>query len=524
MAARFERTRTWFMERVFTPILLKEVRGMMRSRRFFAAFVVFLSLLSTSVIIGLMSVWASGSMEARAAVVGFTLFAVLFFSQFYLLAVICPAFTATAITHERDTKTIDLLFTTTLTPWQIAWGKFTAGLLYSGLLLALSLPVAALIFLFGGVSPGQIFAAYGILALLAACFLAFGLMCSALSQTSRGAIGRTYAIIVLAFVMGGGYVFPFLLFFSLVFPQRNFYFPGAEPELWPISVSIIFGMVWAVAAGLVVASSRLKPFGSNRSTAQRIMTLCFISSSTLLVWLMSSYLGPWAMLAALVIFSGGLLIVGSGTAIVFSTEPVHPPRRVARRISKIRFPLLRLLFPGSTSGAIFVSLSFAAVWLVGTVLLTGKAALMFGAWGAGDVDKVRIAAFSSLAAGLPFIVFCAALGHLLVRLPTRKMARLLAFIVIVILTVFPLIHAVFTLYSFRGEGPSFLHALSPVVAQISAWDYDSYAPRHDITPSLSIDAVSAIFYMVAAGSLFIASVIWGARATSRTRTRPDKKA
>ena len=515
MAARFERTKAWFAERVFTPILLKEVRGMMRSRRFFAAFVVFLSLLSTAVIIGLMSVWASGAIEAQAAIVGFTLFAVLFFSQFYLLAAICPAFTATAITHERDTKTIDLLFTTTLTPWQIAWGKFTAGLLYSGLLLALSLPIATLVFLFGGVSPGQIFAAYGILALLAACFLSFGLMCSALSQTSRGAIGRTYAIIGLAFAMGGGFLFPFLLFFSLVFPERNHFFPGADPELWPISVAIIFGMAWAVAAGLIIAASRLKPFGSNRSTAQRIMMLCFIVSSTLLVWLLSYYISAWAIEAVLIILSAGLLILGTCAAIIFSTEPVRLSRRVARRVRAIRFPLLRLFYPGSTSGAVFVCLTFALVWLIGTLLLGNRASILYRG-GYGYPGKLRLAALSSFLAGMPFIFFSAALGHLFIRIPVKKVARLLAFITVVLLTLFPLIHAVFSLYSFRGEGPSFIHALSPVVAQISAWDYGHYAPRRYLTSSLSIDAVSAIFYMIAGGFLFVASVIWGTRDSSRT--------
>ena len=39
-----------------------------------------------------------------------------------------PVFSAGAVTSERERQTLDLLLTTTITPWQILWGKLVAGL------------------------------------------------------------------------------------------------------------------------------------------------------------------------------------------------------------------------------------------------------------------------------------------------------------------------------------------------------------------------------------------------------------
>jgi ABC-type transport system involved in multi-copper enzyme maturation permease subunit len=45
-----------------------------------------------------------------------------------------PVFSAGSITSERERQTLDLLLTTTITPWQILWGKLIAGLRVSSVL------------------------------------------------------------------------------------------------------------------------------------------------------------------------------------------------------------------------------------------------------------------------------------------------------------------------------------------------------------------------------------------------------
>jgi len=45
-----------------------------------------------------------------------------------------PVYSASTVTSERERQTLDLLLTTTLTPWQILWGKLVAGLRISSVL------------------------------------------------------------------------------------------------------------------------------------------------------------------------------------------------------------------------------------------------------------------------------------------------------------------------------------------------------------------------------------------------------
>ena len=45
-----------------------------------------------------------------------------------------PVFSAGSVTSERERQTLDLLLTTTITPWQIIWGKLIAGLRVSSVL------------------------------------------------------------------------------------------------------------------------------------------------------------------------------------------------------------------------------------------------------------------------------------------------------------------------------------------------------------------------------------------------------
>jgi ABC-type transport system involved in multi-copper enzyme maturation permease subunit len=45
-----------------------------------------------------------------------------------------PVFSAGSVTGERERQTLDLLLTTTLTPWQILWGKLVSGLRVSSVL------------------------------------------------------------------------------------------------------------------------------------------------------------------------------------------------------------------------------------------------------------------------------------------------------------------------------------------------------------------------------------------------------
>ncbi len=75
------------------------------------------------------------------------------------LAVACffsALFSASSVAQEKDRKTLDLLLMTRLSNVELVLGKLCASLLHILVLLAASVPLFALITLFGGVSLGQV--------------------------------------------------------------------------------------------------------------------------------------------------------------------------------------------------------------------------------------------------------------------------------------------------------------------------------------------------------------------------------
>ena len=103
----------------------------------------------------------SGLSLGSAPAMGHQLFVVL--SQFQLLLVvfIVPGLTGAAV-GERDRQTLDLMLSTQVSSLWIVLGKLLASLSYVFLLMLAALPLFSLVFLFGGVSPGQVVLAFAI--------------------------------------------------------------------------------------------------------------------------------------------------------------------------------------------------------------------------------------------------------------------------------------------------------------------------------------------------------------------------
>ena len=110
----------------------------------------------------------------------FFMFAMLTYIQLGLILFITPGLTAGAISSEREKQTLNILLTTSQTSFQIILGKLTSSIAFL-LLLVAGLPIYSLVFLFGGVSPGQ----------LGVIFLFFFL-----TMIAIGSIGIMYSTII----------------------------------------------------------------------------------------------------------------------------------------------------------------------------------------------------------------------------------------------------------------------------------------------------------------------------------------
>jgi ABC-type transport system involved in multi-copper enzyme maturation permease subunit len=185
------------------PVTIKELRGRMRGVRSFAIISVFLALMGifTVLLYVLALSQISGTTVVETGQLGRTLFRGVVGVELVLIVLIVPAFTAGAVTGERERQTFDLLTTTLLPAPTFLVGKMSAALGYMFLLILAAIPLQSVAFLFGGVSQTEIFLA--VVGLLATALLlgALGLFFSAMTERTLTATVRVYTL-ALALVFG----------------------------------------------------------------------------------------------------------------------------------------------------------------------------------------------------------------------------------------------------------------------------------------------------------------------------------
>ncbi|HVL53493.1 MAG TPA: ABC transporter permease [Vitreimonas sp.] len=176
----------------------KELRGRMRGRRAFVILTVYLVLLAAfawmmELILEQQHGQASASSAAFAsASIGRGIFTALMMLETLLVVALAPAFTAGAISLEREKQTLDMLVTTPISSASIVVAKLFSALTYLFILIFASVPLTALVFVFGGVSPDDVVRGYLVLLATAIGLGALGLFFSALIKRTQAATIATY--------------------------------------------------------------------------------------------------------------------------------------------------------------------------------------------------------------------------------------------------------------------------------------------------------------------------------------------
>jgi len=134
--------------------------------------------------------------QVQSARVGHTLFVALSFVQLVAWLLIAPALSATSISSERERGLLESLLMSSLKPRQIIAGKLSVSASFVALLIVATLPILAMCFLLGGVSPGEFGGALAIQLSTAFYALSLGVWCSASSRLSTHALGATFAFLV----------------------------------------------------------------------------------------------------------------------------------------------------------------------------------------------------------------------------------------------------------------------------------------------------------------------------------------
>jgi ABC-type transport system involved in multi-copper enzyme maturation permease subunit len=215
-----------------SAVSIKELRGRMRGRRAFVVLTIYLLLLALfafgiyfylkqQAATGTGSVGVPGidpsfpgfpgmpfpggqtlaNGTALSAGIGHGIFSGLLLLETLLVLVLAPAFTTGAISIEREKQTLDLLVTTPLSTMGMIIGKLFSALTYVFVLILASIPLASLVFVFGGVGPDDLVRAYVFLFALAFGMGAVGLFISALVRRTQTATVMTF-VLVLVFSIG----------------------------------------------------------------------------------------------------------------------------------------------------------------------------------------------------------------------------------------------------------------------------------------------------------------------------------
>lgn len=200
-----------------TAIIVKELRGRMRGRRAFVVLTIHVLLLTLIAWMFLRlneeSVANQGSFGGQStyasAAVGRGIFIGLMMLQTLIVAVLAPAATAGAISSEREHQTLELLAVTPISSLAIVLGKLLSALAWLFVLILASIPVTALVFVFGGVAPDDMLRAYVVLFATVIGLGSVGIFFSTLTRRTGASTGLTF-VVTLAVVVGSVFLWIFL--------------------------------------------------------------------------------------------------------------------------------------------------------------------------------------------------------------------------------------------------------------------------------------------------------------------------
>lgn len=193
--------------------------------------------------------------------------------EFLLLMFIMPALTSGSISGERERQTLELLFTTKMSPNDIIMGKLFSAVEQLLILVASSLPVVLLTFVYGSVD-------FRDLGLLLICFtiVAFyaggiGILFSSLLRRSTFSNVCTYG--VLLFIVVGTYMLNiFLLNMDQIYISNMVLQPGMERPMADTGMA-----VWALLFNPVATFAEI--LGNQVSGGASIISIrSFFGSNT----------------------------------------------------------------------------------------------------------------------------------------------------------------------------------------------------------------------------------------------------
>jgi len=248
--------------RVPLPLLAKELTEQAARPRTYILRVVYAALLF--IVYAFVYYQSLGSWHATGALLGrgSEMFAVVSMCQAYGVFLFLPAIMATAITHEKEHRTLPLLFITALRPHEIVLQKYFGRLIPMFTLLLLSMPLLAISYAFGGIEPLYLLMSAGWLFVSCLFVGAVSIACSAYCRTSVSAFIASY-LVTIGVTIALQIVFAFAMLFSSVLGIASYLVVSLTVYLGTIVLLLLLATRYLVRRG------SLPPDVSHRRRALR---------------------------------------------------------------------------------------------------------------------------------------------------------------------------------------------------------------------------------------------------------------
>jgi len=335
-----------------SPIVVKEVRQIVRGREFNYSFMV-------SLVVGLLvAFFGAANASTGNGTTGQAVFAALTACLALLGIGIVPFGASSALRNERLEQTMDLITVTSLSARKVIIGKLLAQAVKLATLFAGMAPFIATSFLLGGIDFVSIVVSLAVVFFVSLWACAVALLLSSLAKT-RGMSGVLLAggAFVLLLFFGGISILPRLVFGlsrgggvgSAVFGV-----PPGPQGWWALAMFMTFGAVSLVNL-VLLAENRLSSPVENKSTPLRVgffaQFLAIVIGFTVIARFSTT---PRGVLVEPLLFFGLLHLTIVAAFTVAEDFPVS--RRVLRRIqAPSRWsPLWTILWPGGGRGAAYV--------------------------------------------------------------------------------------------------------------------------------------------------------------------------
>lgn len=237
------------------PVVSREMKVRMRFSRSFWLQGVYLLFLTTIVLLAYQGILAYSPLQHPAELQGrlIAFYYTLLYSLVTVIVLIAPALTASAISFERERRTLDLLLTTPLRPMQILFGKLIASFAFLMLLLVESMPIIAVCIIMGGVTISDLLATYVLIGFSTLHLCAFAMYCSACNRSSG--VATFWAYLGVIAILGASF---WMANFEFLF--------GTSPSAGPTMSGTISQVAFPIAslhpfAAPAVKSASTKWFG-----------------------------------------------------------------------------------------------------------------------------------------------------------------------------------------------------------------------------------------------------------------------